>query len=194
MVMAGVVGVLSSGCAKRVHVATVEKERIDQDSATGNKGFIAGTKPPSDAAGGHKTTRRIYQVTVEMPPYPEWKNFRFEPTEDKDMGGNRGYIYGGPQALGAPEQATAEPAIVLPEETSAVEMTEKPRQVTPVVAAVSEPSYTTYTVQKGDTLQKISEKVYGSMKQWKKIFDFNSDALKNPNKIYPGQKLKIPQR
>jgi nucleoid-associated protein YgaU len=49
-----------------------------------------------------------------------------------------------------------------------------------------------YTVQKGDTLQKISQKFYGTTKKWPKIFDANSEALKGPNKIYPGQVLNIP--
>ena len=50
-----------------------------------------------------------------------------------------------------------------------------------------------YVVQKGDTLQKISDKVYGTTKKWKKIFDANRDILEDPNKIKPGQKLVIPE-
>ena len=49
-----------------------------------------------------------------------------------------------------------------------------------------------YTVQKGDTLQKISKKVFGTTKKWAKIYDANRDALKGPNKIYPGQVINIP--
>ncbi|MBI5145188.1 MAG: LysM peptidoglycan-binding domain-containing protein [Candidatus Omnitrophica bacterium] len=49
-----------------------------------------------------------------------------------------------------------------------------------------------YTVQKNDTLQKISQKFYGTTKKWAKIYEANKDTLKGPNKIYPGQVLDIP--
>lgn len=49
-----------------------------------------------------------------------------------------------------------------------------------------------YTVQKGDTLQKISQKFYGTTRKWKKIFEMNKGRLKGENKIYPGQVLDIP--
>ncbi len=47
----------------------------------------------------------------------------------------------------------------------------------------------TYTVVSGDNLSKIGSK-YGL--QWKAIWDANRDILKDPDKIYPGQELKIP--
>src|SRR5262249_44180508 len=46
-----------------------------------------------------------------------------------------------------------------------------------------------YTVESGDSLSKIAGK-YGI--QWKAIWDANRDILKDPDKIYPGQELKIP--
>ncbi|MFN0141232.1 MAG: LysM peptidoglycan-binding domain-containing protein [Pyrinomonadaceae bacterium] len=48
----------------------------------------------------------------------------------------------------------------------------------------------TYTVVSGDSLSKIAGK-YGI--QWKAIWDHNRDILNHPDKIYPGQELKIPQ-
>ncbi|PIQ88790.1 MAG: hypothetical protein COV72_06520 [Candidatus Omnitrophica bacterium CG11_big_fil_rev_8_21_14_0_20_42_13] len=54
-------------------------------------------------------------------------------------------------------------------------------------------SFKEYTVEKNDTLQKISQKFYGTTKKWKKIYDANTDTLKSPDKVYPGQKLNIPQ-
>ncbi len=50
----------------------------------------------------------------------------------------------------------------------------------------------TYTVQPGDTLWKIAETHYGSGAKYTEIFDANRDLLDDPNKIYPGQELKIP--
>ena len=47
----------------------------------------------------------------------------------------------------------------------------------------------TYTVESGDSLSKIGGK-YGI--PWKAIWDANRDILHHPDKIYPGQELKIP--
>ena len=49
-----------------------------------------------------------------------------------------------------------------------------------------------YTVQKGDTLSKISKQFYGDANQYRRIFDANKDQLKDPDKIQPGQVLRIP--
>ena len=49
-----------------------------------------------------------------------------------------------------------------------------------------------YKVEKGDTLQKISQKFYGTTKKWHKIFKANESILKAPDKIYPGQTINIP--
>jgi nucleoid-associated protein YgaU len=50
----------------------------------------------------------------------------------------------------------------------------------------------TYEVKSGDSLSKIAKRVYGNASAWKKIFEANQDVLKDPDKIFPGQKLKIP--
>ncbi len=50
----------------------------------------------------------------------------------------------------------------------------------------------TYEVKPGDSLSKIAKRVYGNASDWKKIFEANTDVLKDPDKIFPGQKLKIP--
>lgn len=47
-----------------------------------------------------------------------------------------------------------------------------------------------YEIQSGDNLSKIAKKYPGMT--WKKIFDANKDIIKDPNLIYPGQKIKIP--
>ncbi len=49
-----------------------------------------------------------------------------------------------------------------------------------------------YTVVSGDTLSKISKQQYGDANQYMKIFEANKPMLSNPDKIYPGQKLRIP--
>ena len=63
---------------------------------------------------------------------------------------------------------------------------------TVAVSATTTKATKTYTVQKSDTLQKISSKFYGTTKKWTKIYNANRDKLKSPEKIYPGQVLVIP--
>lgn len=50
----------------------------------------------------------------------------------------------------------------------------------------------TYTVQAGDTLSRVSEKVYGQPNRWMDIFQANRDQLPSPNALKPGQVLRIP--
>jgi LysM repeat protein len=51
----------------------------------------------------------------------------------------------------------------------------------------------TYTVQSGDTLSAIAKKFLGSANAYMDIFNANRDQLSDPDKIKPGQVLKIPQ-
>lgn len=53
-------------------------------------------------------------------------------------------------------------------------------------------SMKTYTVKKGDTLSKISREFLGDANEYMRIFDANRDQLNDPDKIQPGQVLKIP--
>jgi nucleoid-associated protein YgaU len=48
-------------------------------------------------------------------------------------------------------------------------------------------------VQSGDTLWKISEKIYGNGSSYMKIFEANTGLLEDPDRILPGQKLTIPK-
>lgn len=50
----------------------------------------------------------------------------------------------------------------------------------------------TYTVKSGDTLSRIAKEFYGDAQAYNRIFDANRDQLSDPNKIQPGQVLKIP--
>ena len=50
----------------------------------------------------------------------------------------------------------------------------------------------TYTVQAGDSLSKIAKKLLGDANAYNKIFEANRDQLSDPDKIRPGQVLKIP--
>ena len=52
----------------------------------------------------------------------------------------------------------------------------------------------TYAVQKGDSLSKIAKQHLGDANAWKKIFEANRDVLDDPDKIFPGQTLKLPPK
>jgi uncharacterized protein YidB (DUF937 family) len=58
--------------------------------------------------------------------------------------------------------------------------------------APAKPAAKTYTVVAGDNLSKIAKRFYGDANKWKKIFEANTDIIKNPDLIKPGQTLKIP--
>jgi LysM repeat protein len=60
-------------------------------------------------------------------------------------------------------------------------------------APASTPQATTYTVQSGDTLSGIAKKLLGNANDYMAIFNANRDQLTDPDKIKPGQVLKIPQ-
>ena len=47
-------------------------------------------------------------------------------------------------------------------------------------------------VKKGDTLSQMAEELLGSADRWQEIYNANRDVLKDPNKILPGQDLRIP--
>ncbi len=51
---------------------------------------------------------------------------------------------------------------------------------------------TYYEIQKGDSLWKIADKFYGDGNKYKKIFEDNREVIKDPDKIFPGQKIRIP--
>lgn len=55
-----------------------------------------------------------------------------------------------------------------------------------------EPEAVFYTVQEGDSLSKISKAQYGDAMKYNAIFEANKPMLDDPEKIYPGQVLRIP--
>jgi len=56
-----------------------------------------------------------------------------------------------------------------------------------------EPEARYYTVEGGDSLSKISKAMYGDPMKYQQIFEANQPMLEHPDKIYPGQVLRIPQ-
>jgi len=54
------------------------------------------------------------------------------------------------------------------------------------------PASTFYTVEGGDSLSKIAKEHYGDASKYRAIFEANKPMLSDPDKIYPGQVLRIP--
>lgn len=49
-----------------------------------------------------------------------------------------------------------------------------------------------YVIASGDTLSKIAQKYYHDSNQYQRIFEANREVIKDPDLIYPGQKIRIP--
>ncbi len=62
-----------------------------------------------------------------------------------------------------------------------------------VTTGEPEASPTFYTVKSGDTLSAIAKQFYGNAGKYNLIFEANKPMLSSPDKIYPGQALRIPQ-
>ena len=50
----------------------------------------------------------------------------------------------------------------------------------------------TYTIEKGDTLSAVSKRFYGKAKFWRQIFEANRDTIEDPDRVFPGQTIKLP--
>lgn len=63
-----------------------------------------------------------------------------------------------------------------------------------VAQQAQQPASQFYTVQSGDSLSKIAKQFYGDPNRYSAIFEANQPMLKDPDEIYPGQVLRIPQQ
>jgi len=89
------------------------------------------------------------------------------------------------------DQMSVSAAAAAAEPATAAEQPEPPKPEES--AAPGEGEARTYTVVSGDTLWKIAERMYGNGSQYMRIFEANTDLLENPDRIFPGQKLIIPE-
>lgn len=140
---------------------TVQKDRVDQTLSPGNRGYIQGNVPASVANEKPAKTTRTVHVT-EI----ELKS----PVEFKK---------------GQPPSRTE---AARGEEMKGVSEAER---ISGQAVEGRKGEVISYKVQKGDTLQKISMKFFNTTKKWTKIYEANKDVLKSPQKIYPGQVIKI---
>ena len=87
----------------------------------------------------------------------------------------------------APSQAVKEKAVLLAGNTAGVSRVDDRLTV-----EKPEPEAKMHTVASGESLSKIAKEYYGDAMKYTAIFEANTPMLKDPNKIYPGQVLRIP--
>jgi len=155
-----------AGCTVRAY--SQRKDRVDQEMS-GNAGYVQGAQQPVDRSD-FKTTRKVYVVEF----------VKKDKKLDEEL-----------EAAMASKPGTA------PAQETAVEKRATPMSPAPTMEeAVTEEGaggFEEYTIQEGDTLQKISKKFYDTYRKWEKIYEANKDTLKNPNKIKPGTVIVIPK-
>ncbi len=95
----------------------------------------------------------------------------------------------------APNQEAIEKAVLAAGNVSGVSKVENLMKLPEEVAAAAAPAEETqyHDVVSGDTLSAIAKKYYGDANQYNKIFEANKPMLSHPDKIYVGQKLRIPK-
>lgn len=124
-----------------------------------------------------------------------------KPRVDQEISGvdNQGYIGGSMKSDNIAERRTTRKVYVM--EVSKGAGNVKPvedgeassaGQGDPGTGAAKTEHLVQYTVEKDDTLQKISQKFYNSYGKWTRIYEANKSAIPNPDRIKPGTVLQIP--
>jgi len=87
----------------------------------------------------------------------------------------------------AADQATREKALLALGNTQGIANVEDH-----MTTALPEPEAKFHTVESGESLSLIAKKYYGDAMKYNSIFEANQPLLTSPDKIYPGQVLRIP--
>ena len=145
---------------------------------TGSASAASASKPPSDsgnagdAAAGDAILAYIKAQNLDATAL----------TVTYDSATSTATVYGV-----APDQATREKIILCAGNVSNVSRVDDRMSV-----EQKGPEAKFYEVKSGDTLSKIAKVSYGDANAYQKIFEANRPMLKSPDKIYPGQMLRIP--
>ncbi len=97
----------------------------------------------------------------------------------------------------AKDNATREKAILIAGNIEGVEAVNADQLVSPEIIEASTPASEAptsefYTIQEGDTLWAIAQKYYGDGNKYQVIVEENLEVIKDADKIYPGQTIRIP--
>lgn len=97
----------------------------------------------------------------------------------------------------APDNATREKVILIAGNVEGVESVNADQLLTPEMIEASNereiPEPTFYTIEDGDTLWAIASKHYGDGNKYQEIVAQNLEVIKDANKIYPGQTIRLPE-
>jgi len=148
-----------------VRTYEIEKPRVDTE-IEGNQGYLSGSSSQAPQENKLGDTRKISVVELDF-GYGKAKTSEEEVVSEEVI---------------VQEDIYVDESENIEVEDVYFEVEESPEQI----------RYESYTVQKNDTLQKISMKFYGTTRKWKKIYDANTDVLKNPDRVYPGKTIRIP--
>lgn len=187
-----------SGCVMRTN--SYEVDRVDQE-IKGNRGVLMGSVP-SVSQKQAKKTRKMYNLEIELPSSLDLKSSKEDlalqntasqatvsqvnASQTRILQGNRGYM----QKKQIPEKKGS--SILKPYAVPNMPQILYQTSAEPKNKIKEEKKEKIYVVEEKDTLQKISDKMYGTTKKWKQIYEANKDVLETPDVIRPGQKLVIP--
>lgn len=155
-----------AGCM-RVRTYTVEKPRTDT-GIEGNQGYLSGEPDDKQKESRLGSTRKVSVLEFEFGPKSK-------------------------ETVSSPDRREESYEEDFYEEDLYEEEVTTPKiKVKEYEMASSQYEYKDYTIEKNDTLQKISNKFYGTTRKWELIYQENKDILKSPDEIYPGMKIKVP--
>lgn len=83
---------------------------------------------------------------------------------------------------------TVKPQAAKPAQAGASKAEKAPQPV----AEEAEEKIEFYVIQSGDTLSKLAKKYYGDARKYPRIFEANREVIQDPDKIFVGQKIRIP--
>ncbi len=170
------------GIETRAYIA--DKDRVDQKMEGGNFGYVTGTPKQPDLSKMSKS-RKVYVLEVTKNP---------DVTVDELRKGAPPVT---PVTINVPERddrGSVAPSSDYDERPVYHSDSDASSNAGAVESGASTEATTPseYVIQKGDTLQKISKKVYGGYSKWNRIYEANKDIIPNPNKIKVGLTIRIP--
>jgi nucleoid-associated protein YgaU len=182
--------VFAAGCGLETRTYVMTKDRVGLDHGSGNGGCIMGKCTPVPPT---ETTRKVYVWEITK-PVPESEVRKIEETAvsaivDTPPATDSAAAASAP-AAGQPTAASQVSVPVVGELPGTAASTEEAAPAASTNGGNMQAG--TYTVQKDDTLQKISKKVFGTYGKWYKIYEANKEKINNPNVLKPGTVLNIP--